>query len=190
MPGLGNARVAIQVDVGFGDVITPGAQDIVYPTLLGLDAPQLLGYTPETAIAEKLEAMVVLDMANTRMKDFLDIWILARGRDFAGEILAQAIGATFHRRGTAVPESTPLALTPTFHSAATKQTRWRAYLGLFHVVRCEKNGAAAALEGFDHLPDLQPRLRIQPRGGFVQKQHIGVAHQRAGQRHALPLAPR
>lgn len=125
---LGNARVAIQVDVGFGDVVTPGAQDIEYPTLLDFDAPQLLGYTPETAIAEKLEAMVVLDMANTRMKDFLDIWTLAQGREFAGEILAQAIGATFRRRGTELPESTPLALTPTFHSATTKQTQWRAYL--------------------------------------------------------------
>ncbi|MGM0577601.1 MAG: nucleotidyl transferase AbiEii/AbiGii toxin family protein [Myxococcota bacterium] len=125
---LGNARVAIQVDVGFGDVVTPGAQDIEYPTLLDSAAPRLLGYTPETAIAEKLEAMVVLDMANTRMKDFLDIWILAQGRAFAGGLLAQAIEATFRRRGTALPESTPVALTPAFHSAKVKQTQWRAYL--------------------------------------------------------------
>jgi hypothetical protein len=70
---LGTARIHLQVDVGFGDVITPGAQELDYPTLLKLDAPRLLGYTPETTIAEKFHAMVVLDMANTRMKDFLDI---------------------------------------------------------------------------------------------------------------------
>ena len=121
---LGNARVALQIDVGFGDVVTPGAQRIEYPTLLDFDAPRLLGYTPETAIAEKLEAMVVLDMANTRMKDFLDIWTLARGRAFSGELLAQAIDATFRRRRTALPAATPVALTAPFHSASAKQAQW------------------------------------------------------------------
>ena len=125
---LGNAQVALQIDVGFGDVITPGFQSIKYPTLLDFDAPCLLGYTPQTAIAEKFEAMVVLDMANTRMKDFFDIWILAQGKAFAGGLLAQAIRATFHRRRTALPESIPVALTPAFHSAAAKQTQWRSYL--------------------------------------------------------------
>lgn len=125
---LGSARVALQIDVGFGDVITPGAQDIEYPTLLEFEAPRLLGYTPETAIAEKLEAMVVLDMANSRMKDFLDIWLLAQGRDFDGKILADAVAATFRRRRTALPSSPPIALTPAFHSATAKQAQWRAYL--------------------------------------------------------------
>ncbi len=81
---LRNARVSLQIDVGFGDVVTPGPQEIEYPTLLDFEAPRLLGYTPESAIAEKLQAMVVLDMANTRMKDFLDIWILAQGPGLAG----------------------------------------------------------------------------------------------------------
>jgi len=92
------------------------------------DAPRLFGYTPETAIAEKLEAMVVLDMANSRMKDFLDIWTLARDRTFAGGLLAQAIETTFRQRRTALPDSTPLALTSAFHSVPTKQSQWRAYL--------------------------------------------------------------
>jgi hypothetical protein len=125
---LGNARVAIQVDVGFGDAVTPCPQTVVYPTLLGLDPPRLLAYTAETAIAEKLQAMVVLDMANTRMKDFLDIWGLAEGREFSGEVLAEAIRATFRRRRTPLPRSTPLALTPTFFSAQVRQAQWRAYL--------------------------------------------------------------
>lgn len=125
---LGKARVALQVDVGFGDVVTPGVQEIEYPTLLDFDAPRLNGYTPETTIAEKLQAMVVLDMANTRMKDFLDIWSLAQCREFSGELLSRAIKATFGRRQTALPESTPIALTAGFHSSPAKQTQWRAYL--------------------------------------------------------------
>jgi hypothetical protein len=100
----------------------------VYPTLLDFDAPRLLGYTPETSIAEKFEAMVILDMANTRLKDFLDIWVLAQGQEFRGDVLANAIKTTFLRRRTPLPQFTPIALTPAFHSASAKQTQWRAYL--------------------------------------------------------------
>ena len=125
---LGTARIHLQIDVGFGDVITPGVQELDYPTLLEFDAPRLLGYTPETTIAEKFQAMVVLDMANTRMKDFLDIWLLAQGRPFSGPVLADAIGATFRRRATDLPTRTPIALTPAFHSTPVKHTQWRAYL--------------------------------------------------------------
>lgn len=125
---LDGAVVTFQVDVGFGDVITPGAVTVTYPTLLDFDAPKMLGYTPETVVAEKLQAMVALDMANTRLKDFLDIWVLAQGRDFDGAVLAEAIRATFERRRTPTPETTPIALTPAFHSAAAKQAQWTAYV--------------------------------------------------------------
>lgn len=70
----------------------------------------------------------MLDTANTRMKDFLDVWILAQGREYSGEVLAQAIDATFRRRRTPLPETTPVAFTPAFYSAEVKQTQWRAYL--------------------------------------------------------------
>ena len=111
---LGNARIPLQIDIGFGDVITPGALKVVYPTLLDFAAPRLLGYTPETSIAEKFEAMVILDMANTRLKDFLDIWVLAQGQEFRGDVLANAIKTTFLRRRTPLPQFTPIALTPSF----------------------------------------------------------------------------
>ena len=124
---LGNARVSVQVDVGFADIITPSAQPISYPTLLDFSTPELLGYTPETTIAEKLEAMVTLDMANTRMKDFLDIWLLAKGRPFEGSILAQAVDATFSRRKTDLPTETPIALTSAFSGARDKSTQWASY---------------------------------------------------------------
>jgi hypothetical protein len=125
---LENARITLQVDVGFGDVVIPGAAEIVYPSLLEFEPPHLLGTTPETAVAEKVEAMVSLDMANTRMKDFFDVWLIAERRQFSGEMLAQAIGATFKRRVTPLPVSTPIALTPTFYSHGAKQTQWFSYL--------------------------------------------------------------
>ena len=125
---LGNARLSLQVDVGHGDVITPEAQPVVYPALLDFDPPELLGYTQETAIAEKLEAMVVLDMANTRMKDFLDIWTLAQRHAFDGTLLSTALAATFQRRATAIPDGTPIALTDAFHSNPTKRAQRQAYL--------------------------------------------------------------
>lgn len=124
---MGRARIVLHVDVGFGDVITPRPVKLTYPTLLDLDAPALMGYTPESAIAEKFEAMVVLDMANSRMKDFMDIWLLANARQFHGPQVSKAIGATFKRRQTPLPSTIPLALTPAFHSSPAKRTQWQAF---------------------------------------------------------------
>jgi hypothetical protein len=92
---LGNARVPMQVDVGVGDAVYPAPIWIEYPVLLDQPAPRLLAYAPETAIAEKYQAMVELDMANSRMKDFHDIWTLANNLQFAGERLGEAIRRTF-----------------------------------------------------------------------------------------------
>jgi hypothetical protein len=125
---LGNAEIALLMDVGFGDVITPGPVKISYPTLLHLPAPELLGYTPETSIAEKLEAMVVLDVANSRMKDFFDIAFLARTRSFDGGLLSRAIEATFRRRGTPLPATIPVALTTAFFDDKAKGLQWKAFV--------------------------------------------------------------
>ena len=125
---LEKAMIRLQADIGFGDVITPVAREIVYPSLLGLDEPKLLGSTPETAIAEKFQAMVVLDTANSRMKDFFDLCLLANCRQFEGRVLASAIKATFARRKTALPGVHPSALTPLFFEAPEKQIQWRAFL--------------------------------------------------------------
>jgi integrase len=125
---LGNARLALQVDVGFGDVVTPRPAHLLYPSLLDADRPRLLAYTPETSIAEKLHAMVILDTANTRLKDFLDIWLLTQARTFSAELVARAIAATFKRRKTPLPTSAPVALTPAFAASAVKQLQWQAYV--------------------------------------------------------------
>jgi predicted nucleotidyltransferase component of viral defense system len=126
---LGNARIPIQVDIGFGDAVTPGVAEVAYPTLLDGAPPLLLAYPPETVVAEKLQAVVALGAANTRMKDFYDLWILARGFSFSGDSLARAIAATFSRRGTPIPNEAPVGLAPEFYADPGKQRQWGAFLG-------------------------------------------------------------
>jgi predicted nucleotidyltransferase component of viral defense system len=125
---LAGARVPLQVDIGFGDAVVPPPETIDYPSLLDLPPPRLRAYPREVVVAEKLQALVQLGMANTRMKDFYDLWMLARQFDFEGERLAQAIAATFERRRTPIPAEAPLALTSEFHGDAAKETQWRAFL--------------------------------------------------------------
>jgi predicted nucleotidyltransferase component of viral defense system len=125
---LAGARIPLRVDIGFGDAVVPPPETIEYPSLLDLPAPRLRAYPREAVVAEKLQALVELGIANTRMKDFYDLWMLARRFDFEGERVAQAIAATFERRRTPIPEEAPLALTAAFHTDAAKQTQWGAFL--------------------------------------------------------------
>jgi predicted nucleotidyltransferase component of viral defense system len=122
------AKVRVLVDIGFGDAIEPGLTEIELPVLLDQPAPRLRAYSYETVIAEKFQAMVRLGRANSRMKDFYDIWILAQSYDFDGDRLARAILATFARRTTEVPAERPDALTPAFAEDKTKQQQWAAFL--------------------------------------------------------------
>ena len=125
---LANVRIPLQIDIGFGDAITPEPQAVTYPTLLDFPAPQLNAYPRETVVAEKFQAMVQLGMGNSRMKDFYDVWILARQFEFDGTALCAAIRATFQRRQTALPATTPLALTPEFSTDRNKAIQWNAFL--------------------------------------------------------------
>jgi len=118
----------MQVDIGFGDAVTPKAVQNDFPTLLDLPAPRLAMYPRETVVAEKFEAMVKLGLANSRMKDFYDIWALAREFDFDGGVLSTAIHATFKRRKTALTPTMPLALTSEFSDSQAKQTQWKAFV--------------------------------------------------------------
>ena len=125
---LGNARIPIQADIGFGDVVTPKAVQNDFPTLLDLPAPRLAMYPRETVVAEKFEARVKLGMANSRMKDFYDIWALSREFDFDGGVLTTAIQATFKRRKTTLAPTLPPALTSEFGESQAKQTQWTAFV--------------------------------------------------------------
>ena len=92
---LANARIPLQIDIGFGDAITPGPVAVTYPTLLDSPAPMLQAYPRESVVAEKFQAMVILGIGNSRMKDFFDLWTLANEFEFAGISLSSAIRATF-----------------------------------------------------------------------------------------------
>jgi len=125
---LAGALVPVQVDIGFGDAITPEAVQIEWKELLDFPEARLLAYPPETVIAEKLEAVVTLGMANSRMKDFFDLDWLARNRKFEADTLRRAVQATFERRGTELPVEMPVALTAEFGGNAAKITQWNAFL--------------------------------------------------------------
>lgn len=128
MAYLDRAKIAVQIDVGFGDVITPGAQEIMYPPLLNIPAPRLWAYTKESVVAEKLHAIVVLGMANSRMKDFYDLWRMAQVFEFPGDMLFKAIAATFERRQTMIPKAFPLGLTGAFADYDPHALQWKAFL--------------------------------------------------------------
>lgn len=125
---IAGARLPIQVDVGFGDAMTPAAQQIEYPSLLGMPTAKLKAYPPETVVAEKLEALVSLGVANSRMKDFFDLWAISQTFAFEGTVLARAIKATFERRTTALPAQTPFGLSEAFAADPAKQVQWLAFL--------------------------------------------------------------
>src|SRR5260370_6055676 len=122
------ATVRVLVDIGFGDAVEPGLTEIELPVLLGQPVPRLRAYPYETVVAEKFQAMVMLGRANSRMKDFYDIWMLARSYDFEGDRLARAVAATFARRKTEIPADPPDALTPAFAEDRTKQSHWATFL--------------------------------------------------------------
>ena len=125
---LGAAKIRVQIDVGIGDAVTPAPQWLEYPSLLDLPRPRLRAYPRESVIAEKLHAMVLLGMRNSRMKDYFDVHALLRDGAPDAEQLADAISATFRRRRTALPEAMPQGLSGEFASDATKRAQWKGFL--------------------------------------------------------------
>lgn len=126
---LDSARCPVQIDVGYGDAVVPGPDDVRYPTLLtDMPEPQLRAYPRYTVVAEKLEALASLGMLNSRLKDYFDLWILARQSDFEGQLLTLAVAATFDRRGTEVPQGVPMGLSDEFIEDDQKQKQWQAFL--------------------------------------------------------------
>jgi hypothetical protein len=125
---LGNARINLQIDVGFGDSIVPEPIELEYPTLLEMPSPRIRAYPIETVVAEKLETIVSKGFLNSRMKDFYDLRTMAKEFQFNGANLTKAINATFTRRGTQIPGSDPAAFTEEFYTNADKQIQWKAFL--------------------------------------------------------------
>lgn len=122
---LDTAKIGMQIDIGFGDTVHPEAELAELPVMLDFPAPRLLGYTRESAIAEKFEVMIKLGELNSRMKDFFDIWLLSRQFDYDISVLGEAIRLTFRQRGTSLPSNLD-AFTEAF--LIQKQVQWTAFL--------------------------------------------------------------
>ena len=144
---LDGARIALQVDIGFGDVVTPAPEPIHYPVLLDdLPAPRLRAYPKYTVVAEKLHAICLLGMTNSRMKDYFDLWVLLTEEDLAPDELRRAVEATFARRRLAMPADLPIGLSDAFAQDPIKQRQWAAFF--------KKNGLAPR-----ELAEVVARLR-------------------------------
>ncbi len=124
---LGNARIAMQLDIGFGDFGLPLTSSVEFPTMLDFPSPQLLGYSRESSIAEKFDAMIKLSVLNSRMKDFFDIWLLCKHYDFDGRRLAEAILSTFSNRGTELPNDLSAKMAAVVEDP-TKDIQWRGFI--------------------------------------------------------------
>lgn len=126
---LDRTQIPVQIDIGFGDAVTPAITELEFPTLLDAPAPRVRAYPKETVLAEKLEAICALGVANSRMKDFYDLVALARLFEFDGAIVRDAFIATFQRRGTDLPDGAPAGLTPEFANDPQKTALWQAFVG-------------------------------------------------------------
>ena len=175
----------MQIDVGFDDVVFPGATMTDYPTILDQAAPQLRGYSRETVIAEKFEAMVKLGLLNSRMKDFYDIWLLSRQFAFDGPTLATAIEKTFAHRGTPItPE--PTAFSAAFATDASKATQWRAFLRKSRLDNAPQELASVTEAIAAFLS--QPAAAIRAGRCFSQAWPAAGAEWKAHERRGLPGA--
>lgn len=159
---LGKARSTLQLDVGYGDAVTPGPEEIDYPVLLeDQPAPRLRAYPRASVAAEKLEAIVSIGMANSRMKDYFDLRALAREGVLDAAVLADAVAATFARRGTALPSEMPLGLSDEFAQDASKRAQWKAFLGKNRLDAPELAHVVAEVRHFVADPLRRARERAQ-----------------------------
>jgi predicted nucleotidyltransferase component of viral defense system len=163
---LGQARIELQIDVAFGDAVVPRPTNVIYPVMLEFPAPELRAYPRETVVAEKFQAMVMLGIANSRMKDFFDLWHLAHTFEFAGPLLRKAIRATFNRRKTELPTKPPLALTSEFGTDPAKVRQWQAFLnkGKLEVAGATLDAVCSFLNGFL----MPPTLALTERNEFAK----------------------
>ena len=165
---IATAKIKLQVDVGFGDAVTPAAKIAAFPTLLDGPAPRLRMYPRETVVAEKLEAIVQLGMANSRMKDFYDLAVLAKLFDFDGALLTRAVRATFERRKTTLPVKLPIALTSAFMTDALKQSQWAGFVRKAGI----KDAAALSEVVSAIVKFVQPVLKAAASKSTLKKQWI------------------
>ncbi|OWY69060.1 hypothetical protein B7486_23440 [cyanobacterium TDX16] len=151
---LENAQIPLQIDIGFGQAVTPAEQLITYPTLLNFPTPSIKAYPRETVVAEKFQAMVELGTDNSRLKDFYDLWVLGQEFRFDGQTLKAALQATFERRNTRLPTTTPVGLSPQFSQEPEIQSEWRKFL--------RRNQLSAAGSSFSEITSFLEDFLMPP----------------------------
>jgi hypothetical protein len=158
---LEQARLSLQIGIGFGEAVTPAPEEIECPTLFAdSPAPRLRAYSRYSVVAEKFQAMVMPGIANTRMKDFFDVLTLARSFDFDGHVLCQAMKMTFERREREVPSAAPLAFKREFYKDRTKQSQWDAFL--------KRSQLAAQSETLDEVAAVLRNLLLPPASAVAE----------------------
>ena len=145
---IGRTGEFMQIDIGFGDAVNPPAQEIVFPSILKMSSPKLRAYSHETVIAEKVEAMVSLGYANSRMKDFYDVYQLSRKYEFDDRLLTEAVRSTFERRQTEIPDDPPVAFTNEFYDDPVKIIQWNAFIRKNALEELGLSSVAGAIEKF------------------------------------------
>jgi hypothetical protein len=156
-----NVRLHLQIDFGVGDAVVPGPRLIEYPTLLGQPRVKLRAISIESSIAEKFHAMVELDTANSRVKDFYDIWTFSRHLSFDGATLGRAISATFEQRTTVLPTEPPTCLTAVYFEAPEHVRQWRAFT--------RRIGEPALAESFAQLAAEIAAFVMPPASGAARR---------------------
>jgi predicted nucleotidyltransferase component of viral defense system len=151
---LGSARIRMQIDVGFGDTVHPAPEWVEFPTMIDLPAPRVRAYPREASIAEKIEAIVALGETNSRLKDFYDLFALARETEFAGYVLVESVRRTFATRGTRIPEGTPPGLGDAFLANQTTLSRWSGFIADRNLIAPTLSEVGTRLRAFV-LPLLQ-----------------------------------
>jgi predicted nucleotidyltransferase component of viral defense system len=177
---LGKTRIPVQIDIGFGDAITPAATELAFPALLDTPAPVLRAYPKETVVAEKFQAIAALGLANSRMKDYYDLLALSRLFAFDGPMLRDAITATFARRSTGLPEEPPAGLQDSFAADRQKIEQWTAFTGREPLLLQAGDLASVAAEVRDFV---MPPARAARRGtSFLLNWDAGGPWRDAGTR--------
>ena len=150
---LAKARIKIQVDIGYGDAVTPEPIDASYPVLISdLPAPKIRTYPVYTVIAEKLHAIALLGMTNSRLKDYPDLYVLLNNEQLDNQVLARAIHATFVRRGMGIPEIIPIGLTEVFANDPTRNFMWEAFLRKNELEQKPLREVVAVIRNFIRTP--------------------------------------
>lgn len=157
---LGTSRIPIQLDLGFGNAIVPGPDEVEYRSLLGDPPPRILAYPQESVVAEKLHAMVTLGEQNSRYKDFYDMHTMASAFRFERRTLVAAVRATFDRRATPIEAETPVALRAAFYGDAARAAQWRAYVQRSGMTGVSQDFAAVGERIVDFLQPVWEELGV------------------------------